>query len=413
MRLKASLGKGWLRVIAVQGALVLVLLLASLWEAGVRNRAFLAFTGYLVSPSASPEDARVVLASELFESLARRDRGRYQTYNLRVRGIKNYLDRQANRRYYVGRMHLQKAREAERRGNWDEAVVHYENAITGGTEQIRLEAHLFLGDLLRSRGDDAGFHTAMQVASAFVPGVPVDFAGCSQMKLLGGYVDERDLELDAPIHIVLIWESDGAGNPVDLVGVGAGSEEEERWRFLAWRARVFQVGLVENLVPDGGFERMMLPGTVILPQLPNRLYRAQELIHTVLAYESPLQNQNMILTLYGRGQMSVGLGSPRVDVPTGQGDVGYLVTGWYQSTEGAVPRIGVRWWLRDAVSWDDNVSTYAVEQPSTDWVGFARLAIPPENTDRVQAWIINADEFSHLSVDNLGLFRVPLPCSVE
>jgi len=307
-------------------------------------------------------------------------------------------------------MYLQTAQKVQAGVGWDAAREHYQSAIAQGTEQIKLEAYLLLGELLRSWGNEAGFRQAMEAAYGLTPDLSIEFDNCSSMNMLGGYIDERDIELDVPIHVVLVWEIE---QDVDLPEETLVDEDNASWQFFLWRDRVFQIGVVENLVPDGGFERMALPGTVVLPQLPNRLYGAQELIHTALAYESPLQNHNMILTLYGRGQTWVGLGSPHVDGPTGQGEVGYLVTGRYQSTEGAVPRIGVRWWLRDAASWDDNVSTYAVEQPSTDWVRFARLAIPPENTDRVQAWIINADDFSHLYVDNLGLFRVPLPCSVD
>jgi hypothetical protein len=353
------------------------------------------------NPSASPTDPRLGLSREILDDLSLRDISRYRAYGERLKGIEFRLSEDANREYYQGRTHLQNAQKAQVEESWDVSRNHYRSAISKGTEQIKLEAYLLLGDLLRERGDEEGFRQAMKAAYEFTPNLSIQFGGCPSMTLLGSYIDERDLELNVPIHVILVWELAGAHEAINADG--------ENWHFFSWRDKVFQVGTVENLVPDGGFESRVLPSEAPLHQMPMPLFRDQEIDHTTLAYESQ-RKQNLVLVLNGKGDSSVGLGSRKADISTDRRDIGYLITGRYRSTSGAAPHIGVRWWLQDVVSWNDNESSYLVQKPSERWERFAGLLTPPDDASEVQIWVLNLDKTSSLRVDNLGLFRVPVFC---
>lgn len=403
------------------GQFLIISILLLLWrpisESGVRNRAFVAFTNYLLSPSALPGDPRVELARVLFDRLAQQNPDRFQAYSVRVNGIADQLRSSSNQQYFYGRMELQQAREAESLGKWSIAIEHYHNAIDKGTEQVKLEANLLLAELSRMQGDQAGFEQAMQAVSEVSLPLSIPFVGCSDLELLGGYIDERDLELDRPVHIVLVWKGprdhsvfkNSIGNNGDSIANG-------HWRFFSWRDQIFQVGLVDNLVSNGGFEQTSLPQVGGAVGYRRMYYRTQEWHHNPIVYkrtQTEGQTQDMALELHGKGQTMVGLESTPVDVPVSSTDVGYLVAGWYQTTEDAVPKIGIRWLLKDAVVWDDNISSYAVTQPSAKWSPFARLTMPPDSTAQVRLWVLNINEIARLQVDNLGLFRVPLPCLVK
>lgn len=383
-------------------------LLGHFWEDFIRNKAFLATIDYFSSPSASPTGSRIHRAGRLFGALSRKSPQRYEPYNRRIQGVMTYLEKPSNQRYYWGRMHLQSAQKAQTRADWGLAREHYQSTIAQGTEQAQLEAYLLLGELSQRQGDEEGFRQAMEAAYEFAPDLLMRFGGCPSMELLGGYIDQRDLELDAPIHVVLVWQVErAAGFPGRIV------HDDRDWHLFAWRDRVFQVGSVENLVPEGGFEGALLPSEALLRQMPMRLFRSQETDHAALVYEAPEQKHNLVLMLNGKGENAVGLGSPKASVPSDREDIVYLVAGEYQSSGEAVPKIGVRWWLRHAVSWSDNDSIYPVQTPSEKWDRFARLLAPPIHASEVQVWVLNQDKTSSLRVDNLGLLPVPLPCSLD
>jgi len=119
---------------------------------------------------------------------------------------------------------------------------------------------------------------------------------------------------------------------------------------------------------------------------------------------------NTILKLNGQGRTAVGVGSPSLSIDDSSENVGYLITGRYHTSEKADPKIGIRWLLEDSVSWNDNTSSYVVQQSATRWTRFGAVFTPPDNANGLQYWVLNVDADSSLYVDNLGLFRIPLPC---
>lgn len=399
------------RLIIVQGLLVFLLLLKpGTWQGATRNRAFVMLTKCLLAPSASPTDSRARTASELFDSLSQQDPERYQAYSIRLQGMTRQLLSLPNRQYYNGRRELQRACEAEALGNWDAAISHYHRAITSGTEQIGLEANLLLAKLLQAQGNVTGFEQAMQTASGVSLPLFVSFDGCPDLELLGGYVDERDLELNRPVHIVLVWRT-VQGRPVlrdDIDAIGGNS----KWRFVVWQDQIFQLGLVENLVPDGGFERVVLPYSGI-PIGYSSLAAKEEHFNPALVYKEATRGEDMMLAMEGTNDTYIGLRSSLVDVQTGGHSIGYLVVGEYRSTANAKVQVGIRWLLKGA-TFQDNISSHAVCcQSSTEWTRFARLAVPPDNADKVRLWIVELNGLARLYVDNLALFHVPLPCSTR
>jgi hypothetical protein len=172
---------------------------------------------------------------------------------------------------------------------------------------------------------------------------------------------------------------------------------------------MFQVGVSPNLMHDGGFEHAILPYNGIPQQLPFKIY-GQELDDSALVFAEPNLNKNMTLLLNGHGMASVGLSTQPITLSEGGLDIAYLVTGRFRSDETAVPRIGIRWLLKGARTFRDNVSTYAVSQPSPQWMPYAGLFTPPVEAKGLQYWMLNADRSTNLQIDDLGLWRIPLLC---
>jgi hypothetical protein len=401
-------------------AITLVLLIAlalsgaTVRDAFARNLAFLPAIGYFLSPSADPQDARLDRARALFTRLAQHDAVRYQPYSLRLEGIANLLSSAHNQEYVNGWTELEHARQAQSLGDWEKAEEHYRRAAAVGTEQVRLEAYVLLADLSRARRDTAGLESNVGYAAENISPLAMRFAGCQDIELVGGYVDERDIALDQPVHIVLIWEKHRADLSLDQDDeTDVGGQDGNFWQWAADESRLLQIGMAANLVPDGGFERTVLPREGFPHQLPRALYGRQTPDHTALRYGSPVPGENMVLELCGRGDTPAGVGSTPTEIPQARHSTVYLITGRYRTFGDAQPKIGIRWLLEGAARWSDNVSSYAIQQPAAEWTRFAALMTPPEKAIALQYWVLNADAVSRMQVDDLGLFLVPLPCAAQ
>jgi len=172
----------------------------------VGNLAMVTLNGYIASPSGSADDPRVARVLRLFGSSERVDRERYGPYVDRVLGIAEQNLTPQSRAYLMGRSALEAGHLSRQRGSQESARLAYREASLRGTEQIRLEAHLWLADLLREHGDAAGSRAEMERAAAVMPYALSDAPCYPDVREVRGYVDLHDLALQRPVHIIVVWQ---------------------------------------------------------------------------------------------------------------------------------------------------------------------------------------------------------------
>lgn len=392
------------------GFLIILSYHALIIEAAMRNLAFAGLVDYFLQPvpvaSMPPRNSM-----DLFFNLTKRNPGRYEPYYMRLKGVALSFADAEYIQYAQGRNELQLAQEAQAGGNQEQAEDHYRRALAIGTEQIQMEAHLQLANLFFATGNLFGFEQHLDAVAKHAPPLGFRFDQCPDRELLGGYVDKHDIELDRPVHIVLVWKSLGQLKSQDAPLLVGKSASQSAWQTVFWQNYEFQLGLVDNSVHDGGFERRLLPQVGVLPQLPNRFYR-QTPQNTQIIYEYPETVQNMFLMLYGHGEGRVGIGSQSITIPPAPHREAYLITGRYRTHGEAEPRIGINYLLEDGSGFGTNLSWFA-DQPSRDWSQFAGFWLPPSNAAHLSYWVLNLDSASKLYVDDLGLFSVPVSCVVQ
>ncbi len=393
-------------------AIVLIFVVsgASISLQGLHNLAFLYLLKTFLSPASELVGPDLERARTSFEVLSQKDGYRYHAYWARLDGLARLLTSSPYAQFNDGRMVLEQAEARLAQGDSTRGKGLLQQAIDSNIEIIQLEAHLWLARTLVTEGDTAGYNQQMGLASNYSSQLLLQTDACSGWRLQGVFVDSRELIVDQPVHLLLIWRRppDQTVNLPQNMGTPV-PEADGDWRIWTWRDYVFQLGVISNLIADGGFERVVLPYHGVPKQLPFSLHGEQ--IYTDLIYAEPNISQNMTLLINGQGKISpVGLSTRSINILPLAQDVAYLVVGRFRSDETAVPQIGIRWMLKGVQTFGDNVSTYAVSQPSPQWMPYAGLFTPPVEAEKLQYWILNADPSTNLQIDDLGLWRIPLLC---
>ncbi|MBX2997176.1 MAG: hypothetical protein KF893_01605 [Caldilineaceae bacterium] len=357
---------------------------------GIRNLAFLELNRFLFQPALRLDES-FDRAQSYFDQAAAYDPARYQPYQLRLQGMGRSLAE--NDLHATG-----------------DAVGDYLQALAHGPLQEREEITLALAALLEARTQGAGGRYLYTDVSNPLSPFPVAFNRCADVELAAIYLSERHVATRQPVPVVLVWRM-VTESAEETHKAASASARRDGWAIYSQGNLLFQIGSVRNQLFDGGFEQTPLPRQGYPGNLFRPLYGRQTHEHTRLLYEFPDLGANMILQLDGKGATAVGLGSDPLEITDPASPAAYLISGRYRSEGEAMPRIGIRWLLRDAQGWGDNVSSYVVQQGAAEWTSFAGLQLPHAQADTFQYWVLNADANSQLYVDNLGLFRVPLPCA--
>ena len=409
MSTKSAITQPAIKVIVCVGLIVTLLFKTSIFEAGVRNFAFTTLLKGSLQPALSLNEP-LVRSRDLFDRLAVRDPVRFEPYQVRLTGL---IERLQDDAFSIdGSSHLQAGARAAARNEWGPATGYYLDAIAYGPVAVREDAIQQLTGILDSQVEIADFGRYVYTDVGGPSSFPVAFDQCPQVKLMAIYIGEQSVALRQPVPIVIIWRI-GTENLQEKAVLDELFQHNSGWELRRSGRFIFQIGVAINQILDGGFEQIVLPRAGLPPSLPRRLYVRQTQQHTQVVYESPDTGQNMVLLLDSQGDTSVGLGSSPMAVSATPVQEGYLVTGRYRTTGEAAPRIGIRWLLKDAKEWNDNVSSYIVREAADEWTPFAGILPPHPKAESFQYWVLNADAASQLFVDNLGIFPIPLPCAPQ
>ncbi|OQA21855.1 MAG: hypothetical protein BWY63_01093 [Chloroflexi bacterium ADurb.Bin360] len=397
--------------VRVCATLVVVLLYVPIINLGLRNFAFVTLINGLSRPQLDiNEDLKHSL--DLFINLAEHDSTQYGPYQLRLSGLVDMLELERSRE--LGwHSSLDCAKYAEMEGEFSEAVRCYLEAIAYKTETVDESAFRGIARLLEHQIVQSDFQYNIYGDGEEFPIGRIKFDRCSGLELIIAYIGEHRIGFDRLVPIVMIWRLDNKDVSQDDILSVIEPYFTSSWHWQQSGNFIFQWGLVTNLLFDGGFERTVLPHAGFPFQLPKQLYSRQQQQHTQILYDYSQIGKNMALLLDGQGDTPVGLASLPIAISARPISMAYFVTGRYRTDDEAIPRIGLRWLLREAEEWNDNISSYLVHESANEWTPYAGISLPHPEAESFQYWVINADPSSRLYVDNLGVFEIPLPCFLD
>ena len=379
----------------------------ALLKAGIRNLAFVNLSKLLSQPTLTL-DGSFTHSLKLFERVSIYDPARYDPYRLRLKGLtetfgEDDIKGDSEERQPAGLHAPMGEREISR-------VRSYLRTVAHSPTEFRAEAIQQLTSLLDTyrESDDFGRYTYTDADSSFFL-FPVVFDRCPKLELMAVYFSEHHIAVRRSVSIVIVWRVTDEISWEQIVFF-VQLQQNYGWGIHRDRDYLIQVGNAVNQLFDGGFEQTVLPREGWPSLLPRALYSRQTQQHTRLLYEIPESGQNMILELDGKGEIPVGLGSLPLEIPAEFAGQAYLITGRYRTEGEAAPRIGLRWLLKGAKKWDDNISSYVVRTANDEWTSFAGILLPHPEAESFQYWVLNASADSRLYVDSLGIFSIFLPC---
>lgn len=333
---------------------------------------------------------------------------RHDLYRMR---LKTYLDLAAQRaKYEYLRKQEQAGTELLAEGNRKEAASIFRNIIQSAPRWI--EAYGGLYQCLHVLGEQGEAESVLAELADLRPMYRLGQETAERWQevdsievwpgwhLLGYDIrNEEDLAYSSSLDIVLYWEVSGSapheGIQVSLQGP---------WKVIAVEQRIYQIGVVENLVPNPGFERFNWLGQRRVPGWPFEKYSTaweQRIgVSTVERDEIP----TAVLELENFTGSS-GVTTDWLLMPS-QGP--YLQGGWLYSESDARLCLGRAW--APHLSNEERWYSYVLcNRPLTPgWLHVAGIAVPLPEAAEVKVWALNLGRGQGL-FDNLVLFPLEQP----
>lgn len=266
--------------------------------------------------------------------------------------------------------------QLEAQGQIDAAVAAYEEAVS----QIQLRV-LSLHAIYRllETSDPTGAEHHLQRLGALEPAVQARWSVNDHYQLLGFDLDEWSIAWDgAHILITLYWQ-------VRLSVEGSRQWGAEDWQYIQVGDRVYQIGTVNNLLPNGGFEQDLSTVAALPTGYVNirdsRLRETGEIADFLRQYHSLLQDLrdgdvSQVAAMTAPPEVANGFSAPRVPVEEG---TLYLLSGWMRTTgdsEGYLAGVWEKgkteleyWRIAD---WSSHSS----------WRQYTAVAVPPREAGR-------------------------------
>lgn len=239
----------------------------------------------------------------------------------------------------------------------------------------------------------------------------------SGLELLGLDLDEYALERDVDIPLTLYWHYPDAltedacpDSPVCVIDKG-------EWVLLYVRDRVYQYGLISNLLRNGGFEAN-LPSTALIPtgfqSLIGRARFQDDPAGFLRAhYSLTAEDREGSISQVARIENTEALQSngivPVAPIPVTPEEV-YLAVGWLRVDGQARGFLGGVW--RTSVSTNVQYSYVAREQQNPSWQYFAGMLSPPDTAVSFTFLALNKGKGS-VYFDNLLLAQIPTPAPLN
>jgi hypothetical protein len=296
----------------------------------------------------------------------------------------------------------------EREGETTQALAHYREASNWVGSRVASIYAIYR--LLQQGGDSVRVEAQLDALVALTPDFRAALAITDHVRLLGCDLDPWSLEgSEGRIPVVFYWEVPASdGTPREWV--------EDGWRYIRVRTRLYQIGMIDNLLPNGGFEQD-LSTRVALPLGYRNLRDAR--IRGEDGFEAFLKSHHRLVTDQRDGHITqvAAAVNPRDEtdgmatahkVPVQEGAL-YLFGGWMRVTDTNEGYLAGVWWNGgdELLYW--KVAKWVSVQ---SWHHFVAASVAPEGADSFSPLALNRG-VGEAWFDDLILLQVPLPMEME
>jgi len=266
--------------------------------------------------------------------------------------------------------------QLEAQGQIEAAIIAYQDAVK--QTELRVPALYAIYRLMHT-SDMVAAEEYLYHLTALDPAVQVHWIANDQYQLLGFDLDEWSVAWhDAHIPIVLYWQSSAIVDTPQQWTAG-------NWTYIQVGERLYQIGTVRNLLPNGGFEQD-LSTLAALPMgykntRDSRLRESSEIAVFLRQHHSLLVDQrnnylSQVTAMNSPPEQANGFSAPRVPV---EANTLYLLSGWMRTVgecEGYLAGI----WEKDKIEflyWE-----IADWSSTLDWQQYAEVSMSPPEVDR-------------------------------
>jgi hypothetical protein len=241
--------------------------------------------------------------------------------------------------------------------------------------------------------------------TALVPAVQVHRTGNDQYQLLGLDLDEWSIAWDgAHIPMTLYWQTSTCVDSPRQWNVGG-------WQYIQVRDRLYQIGVVSNLLPNGGFEQDLSTMAALPMGYHNirdfRLRETGEITDFLRQYHNLLQNwrngyPNQVAAMTAPSEKINGFSTSRVPIDD---DALYLFSGWMRTTGESEGYLGGVW-ERDKIE----IKYWKIARWSsqTTWRRYASVATAPDEATEFKFMALRRG-IGTVLFDDVLFCDIPLP----
>lgn len=391
--------------------IVLILISNPLISSAVNNVAMIAFLHFFMQEKSTRDPSSLRTTANYFDYSGNDLSSRYKEYHERSIALIESFDDQIAAEIKDGYGLLEEASEAEQLQDFDRAISLYNQAASAENDHVQALALINL-IVLEDRLGLRSFENARILGrlSSIPGGQVLDSDSCSDLTLSNISISQIPDSISDRFEVIMVWNgterSKSFSPPTSNLEIG-----DNRWRFVRLENQLFIIGRTDNLIRDGSFDNIPIPYSGIPPGF-RPLFGSQSIKDTSLVYDSKShpKESNMVLEFGEMDQLPIGLRSERKEVLEAEINSAFWFSGRYRTSPTAEPRIGYRWILESAQSWDDNISKHIVTNPSTDWKLFQEIRMSSPGTELVEIWMMNLEPMERMWVDDLILLTLPLPC---
>jgi hypothetical protein len=293
------------------------------------------------------------------------------------------------------------AQKWEREGRLESALAAYQRAFADDGQWV--EAGHKVYQLATQTGQTALAQRQAQALRELAPEWSVTVTLTDGTMLVGYDLDEMSLEHDlGSIPITLYWK---LHTPLE----GILRWQADGWTYVAVQSRLYQIGVVDNLLPNGGFERDLSTMAIVPAGYQDLAYMARfqpDYLRTrhKLTVDTRDGDTTQVAAVVNAVEGVNGMNT--VQRITVKPRTWYVMGGWIHVLDRGIGYLGGVWRTHDG---EDVLYWYvAREHPAHPWQQFASAAIAPDQATMFTPLALNLGE-GEVRFDNLIFFQMPVP----
>jgi tetratricopeptide (TPR) repeat protein len=223
------------------------------------------------------------------------------------------------------------------------------------------------------------------------------------IELIGYDLDEIELERDLnPIPITFYWQ-------LPTLSQDISSWEEGSWKYFQIHNRLYQVGLIENLLPNGGFEFSLYGGAVLPFGYHNTSTHAnQNLRYLQIHHQLDLMQRDPVLSqvaiVVNPTEMVNGLTT--IEDVFVKPNHRYILAGWLKAAGDGSGYLGGIWRTENK---SDIGYWYAVENYADETWKYISVSVTSPDTAAIFTPLLTNRHSGRVYFDNLVFFELSVP----